>query len=185
MSDLSNQNHHAGEPPLSPSSATPRHGNRGSRPWQLWLVTMGGAGLLPKMPGTYGSAVAAAIVGLLFKFYGPSQWFLVGGLFLFSLICLIWGGWAQVFLGRKDPGPVVVDEGAGICLTLLFQPHYGTWVIVAAFAAFRLFDITKPPPARQLERLPTGLGILADDLAAAVYANLLCQVVFRMVVHSG
>ena len=149
------------------------------RPWQLWVVTMGGAGLLPKMPGTYGSAVAAILVGVIFRFIGPSQWILAGGLAAFSVLCIALGGWAQDFLGRKDPGPVVVDEGAGICLTLLFQPHYGVWAMVAGFAAFRLFDITKPPPARQLEKLPAGWGILADDLAAAVYANLLCQVVFR------
>jgi phosphatidylglycerophosphatase A len=149
-------------------------------------VTLGGAGLLPTMPGTYGSAVAALLIWLVFHFVGSSQWILaqwilVGGLIFFSIICVALGGWAQEFLGRKDPGAVVVDEGAGICLTLLFQPHYGTWAFVAAFLAFRLFDITKPPPARQLERLPAGWGILADDLAAAVYANLLCQVVLRFV----
>ena len=64
---------------------------------------------------------------------------------------------------------------------MLFWPHYGTWAIVAGFAAFRLFDITKPPTARQLEKLPAGWGILADDLAAAVYANLLCQVFLRYI----
>ena len=139
--------------------------------------------MLPKMPGTYGSAMAAALVGLVFHYAGPSQWILVAGLILFSVLCVALGGWAQDFLGRKDPGPVVVDEGAGICLTLLFQPHYGTWAVILGFVAFRLFDITKPPPCRQLERLPTGWGILADDLAAALYANLLCQVVLRFVIH--
>lgn len=151
------------------------------RPWKLWIVTMGGAGLLPKMPGTYGSAVAAILVWLAFRFDGPSQWILIGGLVAFSVMCVALGGWAQDFLGRKDPGPVVVDEGAGICLTLLYQPHYGAWAIVIGFVAFRLFDITKPPPARQLEKLPAGWGILADDLAAAVYANVLCQLLLRYV----
>ena len=156
--------------------------SRRTRPWQLWLVTMAGAGLLPRMPGTYGSALAAAGLWIIFRFTGPCPWVLVAGLILFSVICVWLGGWAQDFLGRKDPGPVVVDEGAGICLTLLFLPHYGTWAIVAGFVAFRLFDITKPPPCRQLERLPSGWGILADDLAAAVYANLLCQVLLRYVI---
>jgi phosphatidylglycerophosphatase A len=53
--------------------------------------------------------------------------------------------------------------------------------LLLAFAAFRLFDVTKPPPARQLEHLPAGWGILMDDLAAAVYANLLCQIILRLV----
>ena len=91
-------------------------------------------------------------------------------------------------MGRKDPGPVVLDEAAGICLTLLFQPFkHGAWVFVAGFLAFRLFDITKPPPARQLEKLPAGWGILLDDLAAAVYANLLCQLLLRIIwpLHTG
>jgi phosphatidylglycerophosphatase A len=171
-----------GEPPPYPSPGVPGEGTEKlRRPWRLWLVTMGGAGLLPKMPGTYGSAVAALLVWIVFHFLGPSQWVLVAGLIFFSVVCVALGGWAQEFLGRKDPGPVVAVEGAGICLTLLFQPQYGTWTFVAAFLAFRLFDITKPPPARQLERLSAGWGILADDLAAAVYANLLCQVVLRFV----
>ena len=59
---------------------------------------------------------------------------------------------------------------------------WGTGInLAAAFLAFRIFDITKPPPARQLERLPAGWGILLDDLAAAVYANLVCQVLLRWV----
>lgn len=151
------------------------------RPWQLWLVTMGGAGLLPKMPGTYGSAVAAFGCWLILPKspLSSTPWILIAGLLLFSFVCVWLGGWAQEFLGRKDPGPVVVDEGAGICLTLLFQPHYGAWTILIAFIAFRLFDITKPPPARQLEKLPAGWGILLDDLAAAVYANLVCQLFLR------
>jgi phosphatidylglycerophosphatase A len=149
------------------------------RPWQLWLVTMGGAGMLPGAPGTWGSALAA----LILIFTGTSVWVLLGGILFFSVICLVWGGWAQEFLGRKDPGPVVVDEGAGICLTMLFQPHHHQrWIVIlGGFIAFRLFDITKPPPARQLEKLPSGWGILADDLAAAVYANLLCHAVLHFV----
>jgi phosphatidylglycerophosphatase A len=153
---------------------------RKGRPWQLWIVTLGGAGLLPKMPGTYGSAAAA----ILLYFTGTSPIVLIAGILIFSTLCVALGGWAQDFLGKKDPGPVVLDEAAGICLTALFQPpslHGGVWPLIAVFASFRLFDITKPPPARQLERLPAGWGILMDDLAAAVYANLVCQVVLRYI----
>ncbi len=152
-----------------------------NRPAKLWIVTLGGAGLLPKMPGTYGSAATALLIWLIWQYLPPSPWILVAGLLLFSALCIAYGGWAQEFLGRKDPGPVVVDEAAGICLTLLFQPlKHPLWTLIAAFVAFRLFDITKPPPARQLEKLPAGWGILMDDLAAALYANLLCQVILRL-----
>jgi phosphatidylglycerophosphatase A len=102
-------------------------------------------------------------------------------LVLSGALCVALGGWAQEFLGRKDPGPVVLDEAAGVCLTLLAQPmRHWQWAVALAFVAFRVFDITKPPPARQLERLPRGWGILLDDLAAAVYANLVCQGVLRL-----
>jgi phosphatidylglycerophosphatase A len=69
-------------------------------------------------------------------------------------------------------------------LTLLLVPmRRCAWVVLAGFIAFRVFDVTKPPPARQLEKLPEGWGILLDDLAAAVYANLACQVLFRWILH--
>jgi phosphatidylglycerophosphatase A len=95
---------------------------------------------------------------------------------------------AAAHFTRKDPGPFVLDEAAGVCLTWLalpgnpdaWSPH--AWAVVSAvfvFLAFRVFDILKPPPARQLEKLPEGWGILADDLMAAVYANLACQLVLR------
>jgi phosphatidylglycerophosphatase A len=153
---------------------------RAGHPWQLWIVTLGGAGLLPKMPGTYGSAVTA----ILLYFTGLSPIVLIAGLVIFGALCVALGGWAQDFLGRKDPGPVVLDEAAGICLTAFFQPywiHGRIWTLIAVFVSFRIFDITKPPPARQLERLSAGWGILMDDLAAAIYANLACQMVLRFI----
>jgi phosphatidylglycerophosphatase A len=153
------------------------------KPWRLWVVTLGGAGLLPIMPGTWGSAVAAGLAWEAYRAGWPLTEMLIAGLILFSVLCVWLGDWAQAFLGRKDPGPVVLDEAAGICLTLLAQPmRHGAWVILAAFVAFRIFDVTKPPPARQLEKLPGGWGILLDDLAAAAYANLACQIIFRFIV---
>jgi phosphatidylglycerophosphatase A len=72
----------------------------------------------------------------------------------------------------KDPGCIVLDEIASLPITFFLVPM-NSWIVVAAgFALHRLFDISKPPPARQLERLPEGLGIMADDWAAGVYSNL-------------
>jgi len=76
---------------------------------------------------------------------------------------------AAKLLGVKDPGPVVLDEAVAVPLALLVvQPAgRGPVALAVAFALFRVFDILKPPPVRQFERLPEGLGIMADDQAAA------------------
>ncbi len=100
-------------------------------------------------------------------------------------LCVMLGPWAAQFYGRKDAQPIVLDEVAGVCLTLVGQRYFSgmkeLWPIGMAFVMFRVFDIIKPPPARQLEKLPEGWGVLLDDLAAAVYANIVCQIVLRMV----
>jgi len=79
---------------------------------------------------------------------------------------------AARLLGGKDPGPIVLDEAVAVPLVLVAVPPEarGPVVLAAAFVLFRVFDILKPPPCRQLERLPTGLGIMADDQWAAVLA---------------
>jgi phosphatidylglycerophosphatase A len=158
-----------------------------------WIVTLLGAGLLPKAPGTWGSLLTCIILYPILAVAGPSPmaWLicLVAGLILFSVLCVALGPFGIEHFQREDPGPFVLDEAAGICLTLLFLPPQSGWRLVAllgiGFAAFRVFDVTKPPPARQLENLPAGWGILLDDLAAAVYANLLCQVVVRLILQWG
>jgi phosphatidylglycerophosphatase A len=74
--------------------------------------------------------------------------------------------------GRKDPGSIVFDEIASVPITFFLIPLNTPWIVVAGFLLHRLFDITKPPPARALERLPEGLGIMADDWIAGLYSNL-------------
>ncbi|HIG19007.1 MAG TPA: phosphatidylglycerophosphatase A [Candidatus Handelsmanbacteria bacterium] len=73
-----------------------------------------------------------------------------------------------------NPGPVVIDEAAGFLFTVAFLPH-GLWTTVAAFLLFRILDILKPPPARQLEKLHGGWGIVLDDVAAGIMGNLLLR----------
>ena len=153
------------------------------------IASLCGAGLLPGAPGTWGSLATCVLLFPILAGVGPNPiaWFgvLFCGLALFSILCVVVGKHAVTDFGREDPGPFVLDEAAGICLTLLFLPVRTGWglaiTLAIGFAAFRLFDVTKPPPARQLERLPAGWGILCDDLAAAVYANLLCQILLRWV----
>ncbi len=97
----------------------------------------------------------------------------VAGLALFfSALALIAGSGAERAFGRKDPPRFVLDEFAGYFLTVSFLGSYTYLAGFIGFLAFRLFDIIKPFPARRLEQLPRAWGILLDDLAAAVYANL-------------
>jgi len=172
----------------APGSSTPRFSAL------RWVVTFGGSGLLPGMPGTYGTAAAMGMLWLVYLalwHFGvaqchPAIWpmILIVGTVLFGALCVALGPWAVAHFGTEDPGPMVLDEAAAMCMTMLWLPVWAGWreifPLVAGFCAFRIFDIWKPPPARQLESLPRGWGILMDDLAAAVYANLLCQVVLRV-----
>ncbi len=144
-------------------------------------LSVGGLGFLRPAPGTWGSAAPVAIVGLLvLAGSGQGALYLATAvmLALSSLACVAWGGYAEERFGLKDAPEVVADESAGVCLPLLAGFPVATtipeWlaVLAAAFLLFRLFDIIKPWPARQLEVLPAGWGVLLDDLMAGVYAAL-------------
>jgi phosphatidylglycerophosphatase A len=152
------------------------------------IVTFFYTGLSPIAPGTVGSLAASAVLYLLYCVLNPTfnQWQLVllTGLLIACFFSIALGKWAVRHYHRKDPQVFVLDEVAGICLTNLFLPikgMHGLLTIALAFIAFRIFDVTKPPPARQLEKLGAGWGILMDDLAAAVYASLLCQILLHLI----
>ena len=88
----------------------------------------------------------------------------------------IWAGTvAEEHFGRQDPGQVVIDEVAGMMLTVLLNPLTGPVWVLLAFLLFRAADIVKPYPANRLERLHGGVGVMADDAMAAIYANLALQ----------
>ena len=145
----------------------------GLPPWHpLALIATGfGAGLLPWAPGTWGSLAAL-----------PCAWIVrdLGGVIALALaatIAFATGCWAASRVarasGEHDPGFIVIDEVAAQWLALLAVPLDPRW-FAAAFLLFRLFDITKPWPARTIERrVAGGLGIMLDDVVAALYAVLL------------
>ena len=136
------------------------------------IATWFGCGFAPVAQGTAGSLAAIAIAWLIERVYHVTA-IEFGVLGLLLIGPAIWA--AGVFareIGKKDPGQVVVDEVVGQWITLAGAMHLNWKSWLAAFLLFRLFDIWKPPPVRQLEHLPGGLGIVADDAMAGVYAAL-------------
>jgi len=134
------------------------------------LATWFGSGLLPFVPGTWGSLAALPFAWLI-VWQAGSYGLLAAGMAILAVG--IWaGGVYAERAGAEDPGPVVIDEVAGQWLTLvpaaLDPVQFGI-----GFILFRIADILKPWPARWVEReLPGGLGIMIDDVIAAAYAAL-------------
>jgi len=137
----------------------------------LLVATFFGVGYAPVAPGTFGSAA-----GLL-------VWWILPASPIIQLVAIAaifavgsWGGSiAETHFGRTDPGQVVIDEVMGMLITLFMNPV--GWVgALAAFFLFRLFDVIKPYPSNHLERLHGGVGVMADDGMAAIYANLVLRI---------
>jgi len=154
------------------------------------VVSLFGLGYLPVAPGTWGSAGAGAVALLICLTFGGGSAFHLSMIVLAiaaSVAGIACGPWAVSFYNKPDPKPFVIDEAAGQWLALVWMPiGQAGWagvvgIVGLQFFLFRIADIVKPPPARQLERLPHGWGIVADDLAAAVYANVVGQVICRFV----
>ena len=136
-----------------------------------------GSGFLKPGPGTWGSAVGFLYFGLLLQM---PPW----AALLATLLGLALGVWSsgicERLLQKKDPGEVVIDEIASIPLALwpIFGvPHASPWVWVAGFVGFRVLDIAKPFPIKQLQCIRGGLGILIDDVVAALLTSVLVWLV--------
>ncbi len=150
------------------------------------LTSCFGLGWLPFAPGTWGS-LPPAIIFALMCYFGASA---VGVSIVMaalavagSFVCVKFADVVIAETGKSDPSEVVADEFAGQALTFIGAFTAGLGPIVTAaigFALFRLFDILKPWPIRKLEKLPSGWGILADDLLAGVYAAIILQICIRL-----
>jgi phosphatidylglycerophosphatase A len=159
------------------------------------IVTGLGAGYLPAS-GTWGSMVSCAIylvfwyalrsldivqAALLQAVLSPTMFLLAAAS---SFACVRLGTFAEQAFGKKDPKQCTIDEIAGQAIALLLLPLSNPdklWLcVLTAFLAFRFFDIVKPFPARRMEKHPYGWGVLLDDLAAGLYANLANQLVLRV-----
>jgi phosphatidylglycerophosphatase A len=129
------------------------------------VATWFGCGFWPWGPGTVGAA-AAVVIAAVFD-WAPMTNAIAG---VVILLPAIWASSTEADTsGRKDPGHVVVDEVVGQWITLAGAASLNWKSYLIGFALFRLFDIWKPPPVRQLEALPNGVGIMADDVMAGVY----------------
>jgi phosphatidylglycerophosphatase A len=135
----------------------------------VFIATVGYCGYFPIAPGTVGSAAGLVVYLLVWWAHSrPLESALIAVVFAAGA----WAGThAERYFGGIDPGPVVIDEVLGMLITLAFIP-VGWSAAVAGFFIFRVFDVVKPYPANRLERLHGGLGVMADDAMAAVYANI-------------
>lgn len=133
----------------------------------LALATVFGVGYIPFAPGTFGSAA-----GLLLWAVLPATPLAQGLAIVIVFIAGSWSGTlAERHFGRMDPGQVVIDEVLGMLITLFLNPV--GWIgAIGGFLLFRIADIIKPFPANRFEHLHGGVGVMADDGMAAVYANL-------------
>jgi len=161
-----------------------------------YIVTFFGIGLIPGMPGTYASLVAATLFAVLWSTLGAAAWIVIAALILLAAgvgfrLCR----WAEDHFRRKDPGQFVLDEVAGQLLALLALFLLAMVLpplarrplaqVAAGFLLFRLFDVAKPWPIRTIERQPGAWGVLTDDLVAGVYAAgalVMMSYVVRMMV---
>ena len=166
------------------TAAPPAQGaSMGAAPaWATLIATFFGAGRLKPGPGTWGSLATVALWAFLSHFL-PSSWLIPVNIAL-ALLAVAVGIPAATKVARasglKDPQFVVIDETAGQLITLIGAPL--AWKsFLAGFILFRAFDIVKPPPVRQLERLPEGTGIVVDDVAAGLYGLF----VMHLLLHVG
>jgi phosphatidylglycerophosphatase A len=138
----------------------------------VFVATCGYLGYVPVAPGTFGSAAGLAVF-LAVRSSGSTAVELATIVLLFAIG--VWSGTvAEHHFGGIDPGPVVMDEVVGMLITLALLPVNATGAFVG-FLVFRVFDVIKPWPSGGFEKLPGGLGVMADDGMAAIYGNLVMR----------
>ncbi len=138
-----------------------------------FLATGGYVGRIPMAPGTCGSLIGLPVAYTISKMGWP---WAVLTVVLLGLVAVWSAGEAAQQLGVKDPGCIVIDEIVGMAVALLGMPLNAV-TMAAGFILFRVFDIAKPPPVRQLDRsVSGGWGIVLDDIAAGIMANIVLRV---------
>jgi len=155
----------------SPQSPPPQSPAPRPRPFSVWLATGWGIGLWAPAPGTAGAAIGSLVAWGIAQL--PNQAWQIAAILGLNLVGIpLCTSAGHALGGKKDNQSIIWDEIMSMPIVFLFVPFGGWITALAGFALHRLFDITKPPPARQLENLPEGLGVMADDWVAALYAAL-------------
>lgn len=143
----------------------------------MFLATGFYIGNLPFAPGTFGSLIG---LPLCFALTGISLAPAMLGTLFFILFAVCIADAAEKILKQNDPGCIVIDEIAGMMVTLIGLPFNPITVLIG-FIIFRILDILKPFPIRNLDkRIPGGLGVVADDVAAGIIANLLLRIIIHI-----
>lgn len=164
-------------------------------PLVVWLAVGFGVGRIPFAPGTFGSLLGMLWFAILLS--TQTIWGFVGGMFG-GVMASVWiCGKAERILNQRDPGSIVMDEICAVPICFVpwvvsewlrkgawppLETFFGakTWYVAAIiFVLFRIFDILKPPPVRQSQRLPGGWGVVTDDVLAALYVCALSLIVFH------
>jgi phosphatidylglycerophosphatase A len=148
--------------------------------WAWLIATVCGAGFLKPGPGTYGSIAAMLWWMAAARVLHPSSLHLALGTIIAAIVVTTIGIPAATIVAREarrdDPGFVVIDEVAGQLIALIaIRPDWPHALL--SLLLFRVFDIVKPPPCRQLEHLPEGTGIMMDDVAAGIYALIIALLI--------
>lgn len=145
----------------------------------LFLATGFGSGYSPIMPGTMGTIVAV----ILFLFASMNIFVFYAALLLLLIISVPLSGAAEKIIGKKDPGSVVIDEIVGYFVAMVGLPiawghTFGNYkYIILGFVIFRIFDIAKPWPIKQLQVLKGGWGIVIDDVVAGIFTRIILQLI--------
>jgi len=144
----------------------------------VFLATAGPVGSIPKVPGTIGTMVGLPFCFLLSLLNQHVAFLIIIGFIIFS----VWiSEKAEIIIGRKDPGSIVIDEIAGIFVTFIGVSI--SWKsLILGFFIFRFFDILKLPPIKQIEHaFPGGTGIVFDDIVAGIMGNIVLYIIIMMI----
>lgn len=144
--------------------------------WIKWIAVGFGTGLSPVMPGTVGTLPGLPLAWGLMQL--PTLWCQIGSALVMTLVAIPICGRAEKIIGGKDPGCIVADEYLTLPITVIGLAS--PWALLSGFIFHRIFDISKPPPIRQLQHLHGGTGIVIDDVLAALIALGLNHLTFAL-----
>ncbi|HLY68372.1 MAG TPA: phosphatidylglycerophosphatase A [Puia sp.] len=141
------------------------------------IATGGGIGYIKKGSGTVAAFALCVVWYFSYRDHAPNHW-LTAGITIGIFALGVWSATAVEKIWEKDSSKIVIDEIGGMCVSLILVPVCVPYLLIG-FASFRILDITKPLFIRRSETLPAGWGVMADDLLAGIFTNLILQIVAR------